>query len=92
MLLLAAAYSLNRLDTSFSKKQLVLVVGHMVAKVTPKRELGKEGSGHFIDPVVGSQVPEVLHVGPEITGWEGPVQQGYRFLVGILENNKNTAD
>lgn len=46
----------------------MLMVRHMVAKVAPKRELGKEGSGHVIDPVVGSQGPEIFHIGPEITG------------------------
>lgn len=71
MRLLAAMYSLTHLGTSFSKKRakhLVLMVGHMIAKVTPKRKLGKEGSGHFINPVVGSQGPEILHIGPEIVG------------------------
>lgn len=48
--------------------RLVVVVGHVIAKVTPKRELGKEGSGHFFDPVVGSKGPEIFHVGPEIVG------------------------
>lgn len=46
----------------------MLMVRHMVAKVAPKGELGKEGSGHVIDPVVGSQGPEIFHIGPEITG------------------------
>lgn len=46
----------------------VLMVTHVVAKAAPKRELGKEGSGHVIDPVVGSQAPEIFHVRPEITG------------------------
>lgn len=59
------------------------MVTDVVAKVAPKRELGKEGSGHVIDPVVGSQGPEIFHVGPEIIGWEGPVRQGCSFPVGI---------
>lgn len=61
----------------------MLVVMHVVAKVAPKRELGKEGSGHVIDPVVSSQGPEIFHIGPEIIGREGPVRQGCSFPVEI---------
>lgn len=59
------------------------MVGNVVAKVTPERELGEEGSGHVIDAVVVAQSPEILHVGPEIAGREGPVWQSWRFPVEI---------
>ena len=49
-------------------KPLALVVGDVIAKAAAKRELGKEGSGHLLNPVVGSQGAEILHVGPEIVG------------------------
>lgn len=49
MRLLAAIHSVKQ-----GAEQLVLGGGHVVAKAAPKRELGKQGSGHFFNPVVGS--------------------------------------
>lgn len=49
MRLLAAIHSVEQ-----GAEQLVLGGGHVVAKAAPKRELGKQGSGHFFNPVVGS--------------------------------------
>lgn len=66
----------------------VLVARQLVAQVAAHGQLGEQGSGHFVDPVIGAQRPEILHVGPEVAGGEGPVGHGYRFPIKI-SNNKD---
>lgn len=53
----------------------------LISQGVPEVLVGEEGTGQFVDVVVGADGSEVFNVVPEVGGRVGPVGNSRRFIV-----------